>query len=78
MRQMVGVATHAQQRSDALILPNRGKDAAAFYDPATHRLRESYDWVPEVYRVLKEDFDVLQTDCAKLLEQVRAERERGR
>ena len=78
VRQMVGVATHAQQRSDALILPNRGKDASVFYDSATHRLRESYDWVPEVYENLKEEFDALQTDCTKVLEQVRAERAKGR
>ena len=77
VRQMVGITAHAQQRSDALILPNRGKDAAVFYDLATHRLREPYDWVPEVYKALGEDFDALQTECTKLLEQVKAERARG-
>ncbi len=77
LRHLVSVATRAQQRSDALILPNRGKDPAVFYDPATHQLRESYDWVPKVYEDLKEDFEALQTSCTKLLAQVHAEREHG-
>ena len=78
LRQMVGAALRAQQRSDAMILPNRGKDPFVFYDPATHQLRESYDWVPKVYEDLKGGFETLQDSCTKLLAQVRAERERGR
>ena len=72
------LATHAQQRSDALILPNRGKDPTVFYDPATHRLRESYDWVPKAYEDLRKSFEDLEGDCTKLLAQVHAERGRAR
>ena len=78
LRGMGGTALHAQQRSDALILPNRGKDPAVFYDPATHRLREPYDWVPTAYEDLKDGFEELQSQCTKLLAQVRADREHGR
>ena len=77
LRQLVAVAVRGQQRSDALILPNRGKDPAVFYDPATHRLRESYDWVPKVYEDLRTNFDELQSGCTKLLTQVHKEREHG-
>ena len=78
LRELVSEALHAQQRSDALILPNRGKDPSLFYDPATHQLRESYDWVPKAYKDLKDSFEALQASCTKLLAQVRAERARGR
>ena len=75
---MVGVAVHAQQRSDALILPNRDKDPSVFYDPATHRLHETYDWLPKAYESLEEGFEALQSSCTKLLAQVRAEQARDR
>ncbi len=78
LRQLTSLATHAQQRSDTLILPNRGKDPTVFYDPATHRLRESYDWVPKAYEDLRKGFEDLEGDCTKLLAQVHAERGRAR
>ena len=78
LRQLVAGAQHAQQRSDALILPNLGKNPSAFYDPATHQLRETYDWLPKVYEGLEEGFEALQASSEKLLAQVRAERARER
>ncbi len=78
VRQMISIATHAQQRSDALILPNLGKDASTFYDPATHRLREPYAWVPAVDKAMEDSLEDLQTECTKLLAQVKAERARKR
>ncbi len=77
LRQLVSSALHAQQRSDALILPNRGKAPSMFYDPETHQLREPYEWLPVFYREMVDDFEELQSRCAKLLAQVRADRERG-
>ena len=78
LRQLVAGAQHAQQRSDALILPRLGENPSAFYDPATHRLREAYDWLPEAYKGLEEGFEALQSSSTKLLAQVRAEQARGR
>ena len=77
-RQLVSVAVHAQQRSDALILPNRGKGPAVFYDPDTRRLREPYEWLPKAYTDMKDNFEELQAKCTKLLAQVRTERARNR
>ena len=39
LREMVALALHDQQLSDALILPNLEKGPAAFYDPFTRHLR---------------------------------------
>ena len=78
LRQLVVAANRAQQRSDALILPNLDKNPAAFYDPATHRLRASYEWLPLAREDMRDDFKALQDSCTKLLAHVKAERARGR
>ena len=78
LRQQVSVALHAQQRSDALILPNLGKNPSAFYDPNTRRLREPYEWLPKTVEDLRAGFEQLQASSTKLLARVRAERAQDR
>ncbi len=78
LRELVSIATHAQQRSDALLLPNHGKDPSVFYDPATRQLRGAYEWVPKAFKDLKGGFEASQASCTKLLAHVKTERERRR
>ena len=78
LRLMVGLARHDQQLSDTLVLPNLDKDRSVFYDPATRKLRPTYRWYADFFRVCLHDYDDLQPQIEKLLRQVRAERQRNR
>ena len=78
IRSLVAVLTRAQRLSDETVLPNADKGTAFFYDPTTRQLRESYAWYPETFETVTSLFEELQPKVTTLLEQVRAERRRGR
>ncbi len=77
LRPLVAAIARTQRLSDTLILPNLGNGPAAFYDPATRQLRESYAWYVEAFEDEAEFFEEVQPKIDKLLDQVRAERQRG-
>ncbi len=77
-RLILGVARHDQQLSDALVLPNLDKEPVFFYDPATHKLRPTYDWYADFFPKMLRCFDDLRPEVEKLLVQIRAERQRNR
>jgi hypothetical protein len=78
VREMVGTVRHDQELSDTYILPNLEKGIDAFYDPATRKLRPTYDWYEDFFDTILKDYDKLQPQLERLLNQIRAERRRNR
>ncbi len=78
LREMVTLALHDQQLSDALILPNLGKDLSVFYDPATKRLRPTYEWYGQFSKEMLKKYAKLQPEVDRVLERLKAERARNR
>ncbi|MGH8093580.1 MAG: hypothetical protein ACREIF_08915 [Chthoniobacterales bacterium] len=65
-----------QKLSDALIVPNLGRDISFFYDPATKQLREPYEIYPQALAAqVKFAHDVEQAKI-KLVNQIELERKR--
>ena len=77
-RTMVFFVRHDLQLSDALILPNLGKDPGFFYDPATRKLRPTYRWYADFFNYMQANLAALRSGTEKLLTQIRAERQRRR
>ena len=78
LREMVEVARHDQQLSDALILPNLDKDPSMFYDPTTKQLRPPYAWYGEFSDTELSMFAQLEPQVNDVLKKVRAEQARAR
>jgi hypothetical protein len=76
LRGGINTMQHAQQLSDALIVPNLDQDITFFYDPATKQLRKRfarYTDALESFGTFYNDYINAQTE---LLNQIRAERAR--
>jgi hypothetical protein len=74
LRSGVNTMQHAQQLSDALIVPNLDQDIAFFYDPATKQLRKRfarYVDALESFQTFFADYIEAQT---RMLTQIRLER----
>lgn len=78
LRQMVELARHDQQLSDALILPNLDQPPDFFYDRPARKLRPGYAWLDSFFETqLKIDAE-MRAGLGKVLAQLRRERERNR
>jgi hypothetical protein len=78
LRGGISTMTHAQQLSDALIVPNLDQDISFFYDPATKQLRKRfirYFDALQAFQSFYAEYIKAQTD---LLAQIRAERQRAK
>ncbi len=76
LRGGISTMTHAQQLSDALIVPNLDQDITFFYDPATKQLRNRfsrYTLALEAFGAFYDDYINAET---ALLVQIRAERQK--
>jgi hypothetical protein len=76
LRNGIGTMTHAQQLSDALIVPNLDQDIAFFYDPATKKLRirfTRYTLALDSFDDFYEKYVQAETD---LLAQIHAEQQK--
>ena len=78
LREMVALALHDQQLSDALILPNLDKGPAAFYDPVTKRLRPGYEWYGDFAGRMVTKYAELHPQLERVLQQLKVERARDR
>ena len=78
LREMVALALHDQQLSDALILPNLDKGPSAFYDPATKHLRPAYAWYGDFAGQMVAKYAELRPQLERVLEQLKVERARDR
>ena len=78
LREMVALALHDQQLSDALILPNLDKGPSAFYDPATKHLRPGYTWYGKFAGQMVTKYAELRPQLERVLEQLKVERARNR
>ena len=78
LREMVALALHDQQLSDALILPNLDKGPSAFYDPVTKRLRPTYTWYGDFAGQMIAKYAELRPQLERVLQQLKVERARNR
>ena len=78
LREMVALALHDQQLSDALILPNLDKGSSAFYDPVTKHLRPGYEWYGDFDGQMVVKYAELRPQLERVLEQLKVERARNR
>ena len=67
---------HFERLSDELIYPNLDQDISFFYDPATKQLRKRFAAYPKALEAMDTFFDKYIETERKLLEQIKAERER--
>ncbi len=77
-RILVNYTAHCQQLSDQLILPNLDKDPSVFYDPATHKLRKTYEWYPTFFDNIVKAFDGIIAKMEKAVTQLRADHAKSR
>lgn len=78
IRQLLLLARHDQQLSDALLLPNLGNPPAFFYDPATRQLRPTYAWYAKDTAAILDEIITMHQAVDKALARLRIERERNR
>jgi hypothetical protein len=73
-----GISTmqHAQQLSDALIIPNLDQELAFFYDPATKQLRKRFVRYADALQAFQAFFDEYIKAQTDLLSQIRSERQK--
>jgi hypothetical protein len=71
-----GISTmqHAQQLSDALIIPNLDQDTVFFYDPATKQLRKRFTRYADALQAFQTFFAEYIEALTDLLTQIRTER----
>ena len=77
LREMVALALHDQQLSDALILPNLDKGPLAFYDPVTKHLRPAYAWYGDFAGQMVTKYAELGPQVDRVLQQLKVERARN-
>src|SRR4029453_8155910 len=65
-----------QKLSDELIVPNLDQDISFFYDPTTKKLRKRFEIYPEALDARVKFAIELERTHTKLLERIRAERQR--
>ena len=74
LRGGISQMTHAQQLSDAVIVPNLDQDPTFFYDPATKQLRKRFTRYVETLNAFVPFYDNYIKALTDLLTQIRAER----
>jgi hypothetical protein len=67
-----------QKLSDELIVPNLDQDISFFYDPVTRKLRKRFHIYPEALKARVSFAHELERTHTKLLERIKAERQRNR
>jgi len=70
--------TRYTKLSDELIVPNLDQDISFFYDPATRKLRKSFEIYPEALDATVKFANELERTHTELLKQIQAERQRNR
>src|SRR5262245_3702100 len=70
--------TRYTKLSDELIVPNLDQDISFFYDPATRKLRKSFEIYPEASDATVKFANELERTHTELLKQIQAERQRNR
>ncbi len=65
---------HYQKLSDELIVPNLDEDISFFYDLTTKKLRQGFEFYPEVLQREVNFFHELERTKTELLKQIQAER----
>ena len=78
LRPFIELVHHDQQLSDALILPNLEQPPSFFYDPSGKQLRAEYRWYGDFLAKNLAFSRELHTELSRLIEQLRAERQRNR
>jgi hypothetical protein len=74
LRGGISQMTHAQQLSDAIIIPNLDQDPTFFYDPATKQLRKRFTRYTDALQSFQSFFNEYIEAQTDLLTQIRAER----
>jgi hypothetical protein len=78
LRGGISTMTHAQQLSDALIVPNLDQDISFFYDPATKQPRKRFVRYADALQAFQGFYADYTKALTDLLTQIRAERQRSR
>ncbi|MGE5209537.1 MAG: hypothetical protein ACM3KL_09425 [Alphaproteobacteria bacterium] len=67
---------HYTRLSDELIVPNLDQDISFFYDPASRKLRKTFEMYPEALDATVKFANELERTHTELLRQIQAERKR--